>query len=304
METEVTEPKKRLLRAPPPRLQRFLHHGARGARRRPQAARDVHRLHRQPRPAPPRLRGRRQLRRRSARRHCKNIDVTIHLDNSITVLDDGRGIPVDIMEKRDGRPPRSCSPSSTRAASSTTTATRFQAVFTASASPASTRSRETLDLEIYRGGKAYHQLYKRGDPQMDLAITVRPNAPAPRSPSSPTRRSSRSSSTASTCSQPPARASFLNAGLHITLQDERSGKGHDFHYEGGIKSFVEHLNKNKTAIHDHPSTSSTARTASSWRSRCSGTAATTRRSSRSRTTSIRTRVAPTSSASRARSPAP
>ena len=74
--------------------------------------------------------------------HCDAVEVTIHPDNSITGRDDGRGIPVGMMEKEDDPPSRSFSPSCTRAASSATAAaTRSPAACTASACPSSTRSR-------------------------------------------------------------------------------------------------------------------------------------------------------------------
>lgn len=73
--------------------------------------------------------------------YCDAVTIVIHPDNSVTVADNGRGIPVGIMEKRAGRRPKSSSPSSTRAASSgTAVATRSPAVCTASAPPSSTRS--------------------------------------------------------------------------------------------------------------------------------------------------------------------
>ena len=125
-------------------LRRPGHHRPRGPRGGAQAARHVHRLDRCARPAPPRLRGRRQLRRRGARRLLHDaVDVTIHPDNSVTVdrrrpRHPGR----DAWRRRTSRPSRSCSPSCTPAASSATAAaTRSPAACTASASRSSTRCR-------------------------------------------------------------------------------------------------------------------------------------------------------------------
>ena len=98
---------------------------------------------------------------------------------------------------------------------------------------------------------------------------------------------------------------FLNAGLHITITDERTGKSHDFKFEGGIVSFVEYLNKSKQPLHDKPIYFKAEKDGVAARDRaCSGTTATTSGSSPSPTTSTPTRAARHLSASRRRSPAP
>ena len=96
--------------------------------------------------------------------HCSEINVTIHIDNSVTVVDDGRGIPVGLHRVPGSTRPRWSSPSSTRAASSTRGPTRSPAGCTASGISVVNALSENLDVEIRREGKVYRQTYSRGVP--------------------------------------------------------------------------------------------------------------------------------------------
>src|SRR3954468_14140040 len=183
---------------------------------------------------------------------CDQVNVTIHIDNSITVVDNGRGIPVDPMP--DGR----------SAAEVVLTVLHAGGKFENSAYKVSgglhgvgvsvvNALSEHLDLEIWRNGQVYQQSYERGDPTSPLL----PTGTTPRRGTKVTFKADpqifeTTEYSFDTLAQRLRELAFLNSGILITLEDERDGKSHKFQYEGGIVSFVEHLNKNKTNVNDKP----------------------------------------------------
>ena len=187
--------------------------------------------------------------------HNDAIEVTIHPDNSVTVRDRGRGIPVDMIEEQ-GLP------------AMTVVLTKLHAggkfggegykvsggLHGVGVSVVNALS-EWLVAEVERDGKVYRQEFARGVPQGDDGGRRRSaeRRPARRSRSCPTRRSSRSSSSRrETSSSACARRRSSRAGLRITITDERAGGERvEFHYEGGIKDFVAYSNEAKDAVHRH-----------------------------------------------------
>jgi DNA gyrase subunit B len=184
--------------------------------------------------------------------HCDQINVTIHIDNSITVVDNGRGIPVDRHE------------SGKSAAEVVLTVLHAGGKFDNESYKVSgglhgvgvsvvNALSERLDLEIWRNGQVYQQSYERGVPTADLEVagttqrrgtkvTFRPDAQIFET----------TDYSFDTLAQRLRELAFLNGGIVITIDDERDGKSHRFQYEGGIVSFVEHLNKNKANVNDKP----------------------------------------------------
>ena len=184
--------------------------------------------------------------------YCSEVSVTIHIDNSVTVVDDGRGIPVGPHD------------SGIDAAEVVLTKLHAGGKFDKKAYKVSgglhgvgisvvNALSETLDVEIWRDGQVYRQSYQRGQPRTALEntgvtdrrgtkITFKPDVEI----------FEVTSFSFDTLSQRLRELSFLNRGIRIGLLDERDGKRHDFQYEGGIASFVEHLNRNKETLHQPP----------------------------------------------------
>lgn len=185
--------------------------------------------------------------------YCDAIEVAIHIDNSISVEDNGRGIPVDI------HPTEKVS-----AAEVVLTKLHAGGKFEHSAYKVSgglhgvgvscvNALSEELDLEIKRDGKVYHQRYKRGVPCKPLEMTGKSDKRGTKIWFKPDPQIfEKLDYNFDILSNRLRELSFLNKGIKIEIVDERSDKKHIFQYEGGIVSFVEHLNQRKTPIHPKP----------------------------------------------------
>jgi DNA gyrase subunit B len=191
--------------------------------------------------------------------HCNDITVTIHIENSVTVVDNGRGIPVDIH-------------STEKISAAEVVLTKLHAggkfdkasykvsggLHGVGVSVVNALS-ETLEIEIKRDGKVYQQSYKRGVPQEPLKEVGKSKERGTRVTFKPDSQIFETTEFSfDTLSQRLRELAFLNRGLKITIEDERNQitienernqKKHEFFYKGGLMSFVEHLNRAKTAIH-------------------------------------------------------
>jgi DNA gyrase subunit B len=185
--------------------------------------------------------------------YCSQIDVVIHQDCSVTVIDDGRGIPVD-QHPTERRPAAEVVMTTLHAGGKFDDSTYKVSggLHGVGVSVVNALS-ERLELEIRRAGKVWRQTYRRGDPNSDFEeigttdkmgtrVTFLPDAEI----------FAVVDFEFDVLSQRLRELSFLNAGLRIKITDERSGKSHDFCYEGGIVSFVEHLNRARAPLHKPP----------------------------------------------------
>lgn len=187
--------------------------------------------------------------------YCDTVEVAIHLDNSITVIDNGRGIPVDYHkgEKKS-------------AAEVVMTKLHAGGKFDSNAYKVSGGLHgvgvscvnflsETLRLEIWRDGLTYEQEYERGiaigkleqtgtTRKRGTKVTFKPDATI----------FDVTEFSFDKLSERLREKAFLNKGIRIHIKDERSEpeRTHEFYYKGGIAEFVKHLNKNKTVLHDKP----------------------------------------------------
>jgi DNA gyrase subunit B len=183
--------------------------------------------------------------------YCNNITVTVHIDNSVTVVDDGRGIPVD-MHKTQKKPAVEVVLTTLHAGGkfdhrSYKVSGGLHGVGVSVVNALS----EWLEVEIKRDAKVYHQEYERGKTATKLTVVGKTKTTG----TSVTFKADKEifncpiEFSFETLATRLRELAFLNKGLKIRLVDERNEKEAEFQFAGGIISFVEHLNKNKTPLH-------------------------------------------------------
>src|ERR1700678_3195570 len=196
--------------------------------------------------------------------HADKIEVTIHLDNSITVIDNGRGIPVDNMDIDGEKIPAAQVVMTTLHAGGKFDSNSYKVsggLHGVGVSCVNALSEE-LDLEIWRDGFTWEQTYSKGEPTSKLkktgAAKVKTGTKVHFVPDK-TIFTTTVEYNFDTLSQRLRELAFLNKGLVITLTDERQtdsksgeAKHSEFKYNGGIAEFIRHLNRGKQTLHDKP----------------------------------------------------
>jgi len=185
--------------------------------------------------------------------YCSRIEVTIHVDSSVTVVDNGRGIPVG-MHKKEKKPAAELVMTTLHAGGkfdqkSYQVSGGLHGVGVSVVNALS----ENLELEVKREGGVYTQTYERGIPVSKLTKIGKTNKTGTKVTFKPdTDVFQTTDFNFDILSQRLRELSFLNKGLQISIKDDRTDKSHEFQYKGGIQEFVQYLNQNKTPINPKP----------------------------------------------------
>ena len=185
--------------------------------------------------------------------YCTQIDVVIHVDNSITVIDNGRGIPVE-QHKKEKKSAAEVVMTMLHAGGKFDQKTYkvsggLHGVGVSVVNALSKR----LDLEIKRDGGIFTQSYERGNPLAPLKRIGKTNKTGTKVTFWPDEEIFEAIEyNFEIVAQRMRELSFLNKGLKITIADERANKSHEFQYKGGIREFVEYLNQSKQTINPKP----------------------------------------------------
>ncbi|MCX5706619.1 MAG: DNA topoisomerase (ATP-hydrolyzing) subunit B [Candidatus Omnitrophica bacterium] len=182
--------------------------------------------------------------------YCNSIAVGVHADNSVEVIDNGRGIPVD-MHKTEKKPAVEVALTTLHAGGkfdhrSYKVSGGLHGVGVSCVNALS----DWLEVEVKRDGKVYHQRYERGKTVSKLTVIGKSNATGTKITFKPDKTIfNKIDFSYDILSQRLRELAFLNKGLKIKLEDARTDKESVFEFSGGIVSFVEYLNKNKNSLH-------------------------------------------------------
>lgn len=186
--------------------------------------------------------------------HCNKIDITIHSDGSVSVQDNGRGIPTDIHPTEGVSGVEVVMTKLHAGGKFEKEAYKVSGGLHGVGVSVVNALSERLIVQVKQGGKIYEMEFCRGDAQgrlREIGTTTETGTMVRFYPDHTIFKESKSYNT-ETITHRVRELAFLNGGLHINVLDERTGKAQEFFYEGGLKSFVKHVNKSKSPLFDEP----------------------------------------------------
>jgi len=185
--------------------------------------------------------------------YCTKIEVIVHYDNSVTVSDDGRGIPVEQHKQQNKSALEVVMTTLHAGGKFSKDSYRVSGGLHGVGVSVVNFLSETAEVEVYRDGKIHSQSYRRGLPQGPVKILGKTKKSGTRVIFKPDAEVFETTDfNFDTLSKRFRELAFLNKGLIISITDERSDKSHLFQYKGGIVEFVKHINQVKNVIHNKP----------------------------------------------------
>jgi len=183
--------------------------------------------------------------------HCKNILVNIHVDNSVTIEDDGRGIPTDIHKTEKVSALEVVMTKLHAGGKFSNDSYKVSGGLHGVGISVVNALSESLHVEVKRDGKVFVQKYRQGKvlgPVAEVGVSTKTGTKVNFRPDPTVFEVSEFNS--DTIVNRLRELCFLNRGIRVTFHDERNEKTQEFYSDGGLKSFVEYLNRAKTKIHD------------------------------------------------------
>ncbi|MDD5085442.1 MAG: DNA topoisomerase (ATP-hydrolyzing) subunit B [Candidatus Omnitrophica bacterium] len=182
--------------------------------------------------------------------YCDNIVVEIHSDNSVTVTDNGRGIPVDMHETQKKSALEVVMTTLHAGGKFDNKAYRVSGGLHGVGVSVTNALSEWCEVEVRRDGQVYHQRYARGRAKSAVTVIGKSKAAGTTVTFKPDKEIfEKIEFSFDILANRLRELAFLNKGLEITIKDERTNKEHAFNYKGGISEFVQYLNRNKNLLH-------------------------------------------------------
>ena len=184
--------------------------------------------------------------------HCTHVDVVLHEDGSVSVEDDGRGIPVD--QHAEGKTALEVILTTLHAGGKfDSDAYKVSGGLHGVGVSVVNALSSWLEVEVRRDGQVHFQRYEDGEPAAPLTVTGKASRTGTKVTFLPDPDVFETSIMVfDVLSSRLRELAFLNSGVRITIADRASGKGHEFYYKGGLSEFVKHLNENKTVLQKEP----------------------------------------------------